>query len=43
MLYYVTYENVFGYVVTRPFTANLDDVLFQIRRNNSKIISVQHV
>lgn len=44
MLYYVTYRNGKGTVVTdRPFTERLDVVLWQLRRKGNVVISVQHV
>ena len=43
MLYYITYKNVNGRIVIRPFTENLDVVLWQLRRKDNVVISVQHV
>lgn len=44
MLYYVTYRNGKGTVVTdSPFTERLDVVLWQLRRKGNVVISVQHV
>ena len=43
MLYHVTYRNVNGRIVIRPFTERLDVVLWQLRRKGNVVISVQHV